>query len=41
VHSLNGVLGAALPEEISGFSVAHSQPNEIQRAFDVDLGDSE
>jgi cysteine-rich repeat protein len=39
VYYLNGVLGAAMPNKISGFPIAHSHPNANQRALDVDLGD--
>jgi cysteine-rich repeat protein len=37
----NGVMGAAMPNDISGFPVTHSQPNENQHIFAVDLGDGE
>jgi hypothetical protein len=41
VYYKNGVLGPAMPNKISGFPVAHTQPNENQHAFNVDLGDGE
>jgi hypothetical protein len=41
VYNLNGVLGAAMPNEISGFPIAHSQPNKSQHLFEVNLGDGE
>jgi hypothetical protein len=41
VYYLNGVMGAAMPNKISGFPIAHSKPNKKQHAFHVDLGDGE
>jgi hypothetical protein len=41
IYYLNGVRGANMPNEISGFPIAHSQPNENQHVFDVALGDEE
>jgi cysteine-rich repeat protein len=41
VYYLNGVLGAAMPNKISGFHIAYSQPNANQNVFEVDLGEGE
>jgi cysteine-rich repeat protein len=41
VYYLNGVPGAAMPNKISGFHIAHSQPNANQMLFEVDLGEGE
>jgi hypothetical protein len=41
VYYLNGEAGADLPNTISGYTVSHTQPNDHQHVFDVDLGDDE
>jgi hypothetical protein len=35
IYYLNGLLGADMPNRISGFLIAHSQPNENQHGFDI------
>jgi hypothetical protein len=37
VYYLNGVAGANMPNEISGFSVTHTQPSDDLHVFDVKL----
>jgi hypothetical protein len=37
VYYLNGVTGANVPNEISGFSVTHTQPSDDLHVFDVKL----
>jgi cysteine-rich repeat protein len=41
VYYLNGVAGAELPSEFSGFSFSHTQPTDKQHVFEVYLGDRE
>jgi hypothetical protein len=41
VYYLNGVVGAELPDEFSGFAFTHSQPSEKQHVFEVYLGGRE
>jgi hypothetical protein len=41
VYYLNGVAGAALPDEFSGFTFSHTQPTGKQHLFEVDLGGGE
>jgi hypothetical protein len=38
VYYLNGVIGAELPNEFSGFAFSHTQPTDNQHAFTVHLG---
>jgi hypothetical protein len=38
IYYLNGVLGADMPNTLSGFHIAHSQPNVYMHTFSVDLG---
>jgi hypothetical protein len=37
IYYLNGVAGANMPNEISGFSVTHTQPSDDLHVFDVKL----
>jgi hypothetical protein len=41
VYYLNGVAGAALPDEFSGFAFSHTQPTDKQHVFEVHLGGNE
>jgi hypothetical protein len=41
IYYLNGVAGAALPAEFSGFAFSHTQPTDTQHVFEVHLGGSE
>jgi hypothetical protein len=41
VYYLNGVAGAALPAEFSGFEFMHTQPTDKQHVFEVHLGGRE
>jgi hypothetical protein len=41
VYYLNGELGAAMPNTISGYPVTYTQPAENQHVFDVKIGRSE
>jgi cysteine-rich repeat protein len=41
VYYLNGVAGAALPAEFSGFAFSHTQPSEKQHVFEVHLAGHE
>jgi hypothetical protein len=41
VYYLNGVAGAELPNEFSGFPFTYTQPSDKQRVFDVHLGGRE
>jgi hypothetical protein len=41
VYYLNGVAGAALPDEFSGFPFSHTQPTDKQHVFEVHLGGRE
>jgi hypothetical protein len=41
IYYLNGVAGAALPAEFSGFAFLHTQPTDTQHVFEVHLGGSE
>jgi hypothetical protein len=41
IYYLNGVVGAALPAEFSGFEFLHTQPTEKQHVFEVHLGGDE
>jgi cysteine-rich repeat protein len=41
IYYLNGVAGAELPSEFSGFAFSHTQPTDKQHAFEVYLGDRE
>jgi hypothetical protein len=41
VYYLNGVAGAALPAEFSGFEFLHTQPSDKQHVFEVHLGGRE
>jgi hypothetical protein len=41
VYYLNGVAGAALPAEFSGFAFSHTQPTDKQHVFEVHLGGNE
>jgi hypothetical protein len=41
VYYLNGVVGAELPDEFSGFAFSHSQPTDKQHEFEVYLGGRE
>jgi hypothetical protein len=41
VYYLNGVAGAALPAEFSGFEFLHTQPTDKQHVFEVHLGGRE
>jgi hypothetical protein len=41
VYYLNGVAGADLPAEFSGFPFSHTQPTDQQHVFDVHLGGRE
>jgi hypothetical protein len=41
VYYLNGVEGAELPSEFSGFPFSHTQPNAIQHVFEIYLGGRE
>jgi cysteine-rich repeat protein len=41
VYYLNGVLGAELPEEFSGFAFSHTQPTDKQHVFEINLGGRE
>jgi cysteine-rich repeat protein len=41
VYYLNGVAGAELPAEFSGFAFSHTQPTGKQHVFEVDLGGRE
>jgi hypothetical protein len=41
IYYLNGVAGAALPDEFSGFAFSHTQPSDKQHVFEVHLGGPE
>jgi hypothetical protein len=41
VYYLNGVAGAALPDEFAGFAFLHTQPTDKQHVFEVHLGGRE
>jgi hypothetical protein len=41
IYYLNGVVGAELPNEFSGFAFSHTQPTEKQHVFEMYLGDRE
>jgi hypothetical protein len=41
IYYLNGVIGAALPNEFSGFAFSHTQPTDKQHVFEVHLGGRE
>jgi hypothetical protein len=41
VYYLNGVAGAELPSEFSGFELLHTQPTDKQHVFEVHLGGRE
>jgi hypothetical protein len=41
VYYLNGVVDAAMPNAISGFTVSHRQPSDHQHDFVVDLGEGQ
>jgi hypothetical protein len=41
VYYLNGVAGAELPSEFSGFELLHTQPTDKQHIFEVHLGGRE
>jgi hypothetical protein len=41
VYYLNGVAGAELPSEFSGFEFSHTQPTDTQHIFEVHLGGRE
>jgi cysteine-rich repeat protein len=41
VYYLNGVAGADLPSELSGFQFLHTQPTAKQHVFDIHLGGRE
>jgi hypothetical protein len=41
VYYLNGVAGAAFPNEFSGFAFSHTQPTDKQHVFEVHLGGRE
>jgi hypothetical protein len=41
VYFLNGVAGADLPSEFSGFAFSHTQPLDQQHVFEVHLGGQE
>jgi hypothetical protein len=41
IYYLNGVAGAALPAEFSGFEFWHTQPSDKQHVFEVHLGGRE
>jgi cysteine-rich repeat protein len=38
IYHLNGVLGAELPDEFSGFAFSHTKPTDKQHVFTVHLG---
>jgi hypothetical protein len=41
VYYLNGVTGAELPSEFSGFEFSHTQPTDKQHVFEIHLGGRE
>jgi hypothetical protein len=41
VYYFNRKVGAALPDEFSGFAFSHTQPTDKQHVFEVDLGGGE
>jgi hypothetical protein len=41
VYYLNGVAGAELPNEFSGFTFSHTHPTDAQHVFEVQLGGRE
>jgi hypothetical protein len=38
VYSLNGVVGAELPEDFSGFAFSYTQPTDKQHVFEIYMG---
>jgi hypothetical protein len=41
IYYLNGMVGAELPDEFSGFAFSHTKPTDKQRVFAVHFGDGE